>query len=126
VTQNGAEVVRKLHEAWARRESGIEFFHPDVEWSTPHPGATVHGRDELLAFLRSFMGAWAEYTNTLEEIRPLPDGRVLVLFTEVGRGRSSGVETTLNPGALVEFEDGLIRRYTGLDRDEALREAGLA
>jgi ketosteroid isomerase-like protein len=118
-------VIHALHDAWDRGESGAELFHPDVEWSTPHPGGTVHGRDELLAFLRSFIGAWAEYRNDLEEVRVLPDGRLLVLFTEVARGRSSGAVTELNPGALVEIRDGLIARYEGMERDEAMRAAGL-
>jgi ketosteroid isomerase-like protein len=121
-----AAVVRRLHEAWSRRESGIELFHPEVEWSTPHPGANVRGRDELLAFLRSFISAWSEYTNELEEIRTLPDGRLLVLFHEHGRGRTSGAETDLSPGAIVEIREGMIYRYAGMYRDEALREAGLA
>ena len=72
----------------------------------------VHGREELLAFLRSFIGAWAEYSNELEEIRVLPDGRLLVLFNEVALGRRSGVRTELHPGALVEMRDGLIAATT--------------
>ena len=120
-----AAVMRALHDAWDRGESGAVFFHPDVEWSTPHPGGVAHGREELLAFLRSFIGAWAEYRNELEEIRVLQDGRLLVLFNEVGIGRTSGAETRLNPGALVEVRDGLIVRYEGMERDEALRAAGL-
>jgi ketosteroid isomerase-like protein len=119
-------VIQALHEAWSSGEFGEDLFHQDVEWSTPHPGGTVHGRDELMAFLRSFMGAWAEYRNELEEVRVLPDGRLLVLFNEVGLGRTSGVRTELNPGALVDIRDGLIYRYVGMDRDEAMAEAGLA
>ncbi len=124
--EENVAVMRALHEAWDRGEWGEELFHPDVEWSTPHPGGTVHGREELLAFLRSFIGAWSEYSNELEEIRVLPDGRLLVLFNEVGLGRSSGARTELNPGALVEIRDGLIVRYEGMERDEAMRAAGLA
>ncbi|HEU0024570.1 MAG TPA: nuclear transport factor 2 family protein [Thermoleophilaceae bacterium] len=118
-------VIRALHDAWARGDFALELFHPDVEWSTPHPGAELRGRDDLHSFLRSFMGAWAEYTNELEEIRELPDGRVLVLFTETARGRRSGVETQLSPAALVTIRDGLIVRYEGLVREDALRSVGL-
>ena len=57
------ELIRSLYEAWHRGEYGAELFAEDVEWSTPHPGGTVHGRDELLAFLRSYMGAWEEYSQ---------------------------------------------------------------
>ncbi len=120
------ELIRSLYEAWHRGEYGAELFAEDVEWSTPHPGGTVHGRDELLAFLRSYMGAWEEYVNELEDVRVLDDGRLLVYLTEKARGRSSGVEMTWSVAAIVEIEDGLITRYTGMERDEALRRLGLA
>jgi ketosteroid isomerase-like protein len=123
--EENVAVVRSIYERWQRGEFAMELFHPDVEWTTPHPGAEVHGRTELLAFLRSYMGAWAEYTTELEAIRVLPDHRLLVLFTERARGRSSGVETHLDPAALVTVRDGLVVRYEGLRRADALREAGL-
>ena len=119
------ELIRSLYAAWHRGEFGEELFAEDVEWSTPHPGGTAHGLDQLLGFLRSYMGAWDEYINELEEVRLLPDGRVLVLLKEVARGRSSGVEMTWSVAALVEIRDGLIVRYEGMERDEALRAAGL-
>ena len=72
------------------------------------------------------MGAWEEYVNELEDIRVLDDGRLLVYLTEKARGRSSGVEMTWSVAAIVEIEDGLVTRYTGMDRDEALRRLGLA
>ena len=120
------ELIRSLYEAWHRGEYGGELFAEDVEWSTPHPGGTVAGRDQLHAWLRSYMGAWEEYFNELEDVRVLDDGRLLVYLTEHARGRSSGVEMTWSVAAIVEIEDGLIRRYTGMERDDALREAGLA
>jgi ketosteroid isomerase-like protein len=123
---DGAEIVQALYDAWGRGEFGAELFHPDVEWKIPHAGGWVRGRDELVGFLKSFLGAWSEYRNELEEVRALPDGRLLVLFTEQGRGRSSGVETSLSPGALVEIRDGMIYRYEGMERPDALRAAGLA
>ena len=118
-------VMRALHEAWERGEFGLELFHPDVEWSTPHPGADVHGREELLAFLQELHGRVVRVQQRARGDPVLPDGRLLVLFNEVGLGRSSGVRTELNPGALVEIRDGLIYRYEGMERDEALRAAGL-
>jgi ketosteroid isomerase-like protein len=119
------ELIRSLYEAWHRGEFGGELFAEDVEWSTPHPGGTVHGREKLLAFLRSYMGAWEHYSNELEEIRVLPDGRLLVFLKEVARGRSSGVDMTWSVASIVEIRDGLIQRYTGMERDDALREVGL-
>ena len=126
MSDDPAALARALHAAWSRGEFGDEFFHPDVHWTTPHPGGDVHGRDNLHAWLRSYMGAWDEYSNELEMVRVLPDGRLLLHMTEVARGRSSGVDLTWSVAALVELEDGLIKRYEGMDRDEAERRAGLA
>jgi ketosteroid isomerase-like protein len=121
-----AELVRSIYESWARDEQPSELFHPDIEWSLPHPGGKLKGREDLLAFLRSFMGAWDEHAMEVEELRELDDGRVLALFTERARGRMSGVETVANPAALWTVRDGRVVRCEGFgDRDEALRVAGL-
>ena len=126
MSDDPAAPVRALYEAWAGGEYGIEFFAEDVEWSTPHPGGGgLKGRDELFAFLRSYMGAWDEYENELEDLRVLPDGRILLYLKEVARGRSSGVDLEWSVAALVEIEDGLIRSYVGMERDEAERRVGL-
>jgi ketosteroid isomerase-like protein len=62
----------------------------------------------------------------LEEVRELEDGRVLVFFTERGRGRTSGVETVAHPAALWTLRHGKILRFEAFgDREEARRRAGL-
>ena len=121
-----AEIVRSLYERWANGENPGDLYDADIEWSMPHPGGQVKGRDEVVAFLRSFMGAWDEHEMELEEVQELDDGRVLVLFTERARGRLSGVETEVRPAGLYTLRDGRIVRFeaTG-DRDEALRQVGL-
>ncbi|MBN1528585.1 MAG: nuclear transport factor 2 family protein [Thermoleophilaceae bacterium] len=124
--QAKVELIRSLYDAWRRGEFGIEVFAEDVEWSTPHPGGTAKGRDALLAFLRSYMGAWDEYVNELEDVRVLPDGRLLLHLKEVARGRTSGVDLTWSVAAIVEIENGLITRYEGMERDEAQRRVGPA
>ena len=53
---SNADIVRSLYQRWARGENPGEVYDPDVEWSMPHPGGQVKGRDEVVAFLRSFMG----------------------------------------------------------------------
>jgi hypothetical protein len=126
MTEDPADLARALHAAWSRGEFGDEFFHPDVHWTTPHPGGDVHGRDNLHAWLRSYMGAWDEYSNELEMVRVLPDGRLLLHMTEVARGRSRGVDLTWCFAAHEVLEYRLIKRYEGMDRDEADRRAGLA
>jgi ketosteroid isomerase-like protein len=123
---SNADIVRSLYERWARGENPGEVYDPDVEWSMPHPGGQVKGRDEVVAFLRSFMGAWEEHVMEVEDVRELEDGRVLVFFTERGRGRQSGVETAAHPAAFWTLRDGKVTRFEAFgDRDEARRLAGL-
>jgi ketosteroid isomerase-like protein len=123
---SNGEIVRSLYERWARGENPGELYDPDIEWSMPHPGGQVKGRDEVVAFLRSFMGAWEEHVMEVEELRALDDGRVLVLFTERARGRLSGVETVVHPAGIWTLREGKIVRFEAFgDRAEALRLAGL-
>jgi ketosteroid isomerase-like protein len=123
---SNADIVRSLYARWASRENPDELYHPDIEWSMPHPGGQVKGRDQVVAFLRSFMGSWAAHEIDIEELRELGDGRVLVLSTERARGRTSGIETVAHPAALWTLRDGKIVRFEAFgDRDEALRLAGL-
>jgi ketosteroid isomerase-like protein len=123
---SNAELVMSLYERWANRENPEELYDPDIEWSMPHPGGQVKGSDNVVAFLRSFIGAWDEHVLEVEEVRELDDGRVLVLFTERARGRFSGVDTVAHPAGLWTLRGGKIVRFEAFgDRDEALRLAGV-
>jgi ketosteroid isomerase-like protein len=121
-----AEIVRSLYQRWANGENPGDLYDAEIEWAMPHPGGQVKGRDEVVAFLRSFMGAWEEHVLELEEVHELDDGRVLVLFTERARGRMSGVETEVRPAGMFTLRDGRILRFDAQgDRDETLRRLGL-
>jgi uncharacterized protein len=123
---SNADVVRSLYARWERGENPDDLYDAEVEWSMPHPGGQVKGPDQVVAFLRSFMGAWEEHVMELEEVRELDDDRVLVFFTERGRGRSSGVETVAHPAAVWTLRDGKVTRFEAYgDRADALRVAGL-
>jgi ketosteroid isomerase-like protein len=123
---SNAEIVRSLYSRWESGENPDDLYDPEIEWSMPHPGGQVKGPDQVVAFLRSFMGAWEEHVMELEEVRELQDERVLVFFTERGRGRSSGVETVAHPAAVWTLRDGKVTRFEAYgDRAEALQVAGL-
>ena len=123
---SNAEIVRSLYERWARGENAADLYHPEIEWSMPHPGGQVKGADQVVAFLRSFIGAWDDHEIEVEELRELDDGRVLALFNERARGRLSGVETSVSPAGLWTLRDGKIVRFEAYgDRDEGFRRAGL-
>lgn len=120
------ELVRSVYARWARGEWAADALDPDIEWSMPHPGGQVRGRQAALAFLRMFMGSWAEYELRVDEVRSLGPGRVLVLFTERGVGRGSGVPAEGHRAALWTIRDGLVTRFEAFgDRADGLRLAGL-
>ncbi len=58
-------------------------------------------------------------------MRPLGGGRVLVLSTERGVGRGSGIVLEHHPAAIWTVRDGLVTRFQAFgDRAEALRALG--
>jgi ketosteroid isomerase-like protein len=101
---------------------------PDVEWR-PHlaalGGDVVRGRDGVRDYLASLDDEWDDFRQEVEEAFDAGD-RVVVFLNTHGRGRSSGVELHLQVAHVLCFKDGkCIENETYLDRDEALRAAGL-
>jgi ketosteroid isomerase-like protein len=125
VERENVELVRSIYACWARRADGREHFHPEIEWSMPHPGGQVKGAERVGAFLRDFVTSWSEHDIELEEICALDPERVLVLFVERARGRESGIETVARPAAVWTVRDGKAVRFEGFgDRDEVLKRWG--
>jgi ketosteroid isomerase-like protein len=107
VSREDVEVVRAIFERWERGEPALELFHPDIDWSTPHPdGAGIRGRDEVGALLRAYAGTFRDYRIRLDEIRDLGDHRIEVRFSESGRGKGSGAETELTAVGVWTIRDG--------------------
>jgi ketosteroid isomerase-like protein len=120
------EIILSVYDRVARGEGAADLFHPDVEWSMPHPGGEAHGLAELGTFWRDYEATWEDREIELEDVRELDGERVLVLFTERARGRASGVETQASPGAIWTLRDGKIAGFRAwIDRADALRAAGL-
>jgi uncharacterized protein len=101
MSQENVEIVRRVYEAVARRDSAtvLELYDPDVEWDfTRHPfgtflGGTIHrGHDGLRAFFGGMEEVWE---NVEFEIADLFDAgeHVVLIATQRTRGRISGVPT---------------------------------
>jgi ketosteroid isomerase-like protein len=107
MSRDDIEVVKAIYERWRRGDPAAELLDPEIEWSTPHPDASgLHGREEVLAFLRRYAGTFEDYSMELDEIRDLGDHRVLARFSESGRGKGSGVETHLSATGVWTIRDG--------------------
>ena len=101
------DVVKDIYERWQRGDPAAELLDPEIEWSTPHPDASaIHGREEVVAFLRRYVGAFRDFRIELEEIGDLGDHRVMARFSESGRGKASGAETHLRATAIWTVRDG--------------------
>ena len=92
-----ADLARRAFDAWnsGSLDAFIAFLAEDVEWNEiggrlDRPQSL--GRDTLREGLASLFDTWEYYRLEPEEIRPLPDGRLLAILRETARGRTSGVE----------------------------------
>jgi ketosteroid isomerase-like protein len=112
VAREDVEVVRAIYERWQHGDPAMDLLDPDIQWSTAHPDAGgIHGREEVVAFLRRYVGTFEDYRIVLEEIRSLGDNRVQVRFSESGRGKGSGVETGVRATGVWTVRDGRATRF---------------
>ncbi len=130
MSKENVEVVREMYEAFGRgdAEATLTFFDPDVVIDASHrvDGRVGHGREELVQIFGEWMDTWDEWREEVEEMRDAGD-RVLVISTQRGRGKGSGVEWENRFGMLYEIQGGKIRRWTVYDDPrQALEAAGLS
>ena len=123
------EIVRRMYEArdGADIEGRLACFHPDVvlDASVRPDGAVVQGRDELARTLRAWVGAFDDWREEVHEMRDL-GSQVLVVATQRGRAKASGIDIDTRHAVLYETRGGQITRMT-LFREpaDALAAAGV-
>src|SRR3954447_12332849 len=130
MSQENLEVVRRMYAAFDRGDgdSALAAFDADVVIDASHrvDGRIGHGREEMATILAEWLGAWEDWREDVEDIRDLGD-HVLVISTQRGRGKGSGVEFENRFGMLYEVRDGAIVRWTVYDDPaKALEAAGLS
>jgi ketosteroid isomerase-like protein len=111
------------------------LLHPDYQFFAHTEGMALldneyRGQREALngfmAGWREFLSAWDSFVIELEEIRELPDGRVLLLTRTRGRSKAAGVEVEGVHGNICTVRDGKLFRFEQfVDRNEALNAAGV-
>jgi ketosteroid isomerase-like protein len=126
--QNG-ELVRRIHAADGRGdyELALSFFAPDVVLDATHmpDGQVFCGLDEVRGHVADWRSGWRDFQEEVEDVLEAGD-RVVIFYRDRGIGRSSGVETEIRYASVWDLHDGKITRMKNfLDRDEALRHAGL-
>ncbi len=129
MSQENVEIVRRMYEAFhgGDFDSALAYYDPEVEVdaSVRVDEGIGHGRDAVNAMVASWLAAWDEWREEIEEIRDL-GSEVLVVSTQHGRAKGSGIEVETRYAVLYEIRgDKIIRMvlYSGLA--EALKAAGL-
>jgi ketosteroid isomerase-like protein len=111
-----------------RSQHALEYFHPAVSYDTTlrPDGRVWHGREGVQRAMREWNGVWEEYEMHVERCIAAPDDRVVVLWRERGRAKGSGLTVSEDGASVFTLRDGMIvSAVVHLDRDAALRDAGL-
>jgi ketosteroid isomerase-like protein len=131
MSQENVEIVRRMYTAFhsGDADQALSHFDPDVlvDASKARPDVAVgKGREHVNAVVASWMAAWEEWGEEIEDIRDL-GGRVLVVSVQRGRGKGTGAEVEARYALLYELHGGKItsmRMYGNLA--EAFEAAGLS
>lgn len=129
MSEESVEIVRRMYDAFHRGDGDGALVHFDpevfVDASRRVDGGIGHGREELNAIVSRWLGAFDEWREEIDEIRDLGN-QVLVVATQRGRGKGSGVEVETRYALLYQVEGGKITSMSMYrDRAEALEAAGL-
>jgi ketosteroid isomerase-like protein len=121
-------IVRRWGEAFdGDAEAFRELTHPQIEWMPFEDNHTPsRGLERALAIRQGWLDAWDEHHVEIEEMEEGSDGVVSTVLL-VGRGKESGVGVEVRIYGHFRISDGkVIYFYEYVDRDEAIRAAGLA
>ena len=129
MSQGNVKIVRGAQAEFAPGNFWVpEIFDPSVRmvWL---PGWTAAsetvGLDDLARVMKDWMQSWEQVTSVAERVIDAGD-QVVVIAEWRGRGRSSGVFTTLRYGTVWTLRDGKVTSIiTHTDPAEALKAVGL-
>jgi ketosteroid isomerase-like protein len=102
----------------------------DVVWDITHfrswPESAYEGHDGVMRFLTEWLDVWEDYEVGLDEIRLAPDGRVVALAWQRGKGKQSGLAMEIQWAQIATLREGKVTRIDNYDdQAEALEAAGL-
>jgi len=127
------DLVRSIDADWERGDfSSVEWAHPEIEFAIadgPAPGRWA-GLVGMAEGSRGYLSSWEHWRAEPEEFREIDDERVIVMFRERGRGKTSGVDLAdvrVSGATLFCIRGGLVVSLAFyFDRDRALADLGLA
>ena len=133
MAQDNVEIVRGAWEAWLRGDMDalVAMWDPEIVWDTTNfhdwPESSYRGPDDVRQFLSEWLEMWGDYEIDIDDVLGAPDGRVVSLIRQRGRGRHSGLEDrawSWRRSSRCEMARSFGSTIT-TDREEALKAAGL-
>jgi ketosteroid isomerase-like protein len=134
MSQGNVEIVRRLFEAGARRDTAavLAVYDEAVVWDVSRTdgadfeGGVFHGHDGLRRWHRAWYAAWENIENDLEELIDTGND-VVSVTTQRGRGRASGIDIEVKQWAVWTIRDGRVHRVVWFtNRQDALEAVGLS
>ena len=132
MSEQNVEVARRAWDAWGRGDlDGIlAVCTEDVVFGTTHmrdwPEPEYRGQDGFRRFLTEWLEVWPGFEVGVDELIPAPDGRVVSLFWQRGKGRQSGLSVDVEWAHVTTMRGDRIGRVAVYgDRAEALKAVAL-
>jgi ketosteroid isomerase-like protein len=133
VSEENVEIVRRVMEAWERRDSEALFalYDPAIVWDVSRVGGPItglyHGHEGVRQYFREWLESFEDYHAQAETFIDAGDS-VVVGYRASGRGKASGVEVGNWVFWLVyTIRNGLVTRIQPSEnKAQALEAAGLA
>lgn len=133
MSSQNLDVVRSIYAAWEHGDfSDASWADPNIAFCIDDGVSTtrVVGLAEMAKAWANFLRDWEQWTAHVEEYRELGGGRVLVVLTAHGRGKSSGVELerfNVASANIFQLREGKVTKLdVYLDPERALSEMGVA
>jgi ketosteroid isomerase-like protein len=132
MSRENVEIVRASIEAFESGdiESALNALDPEIEWHATvggiDEGRVYRGREEVVQGFVDYFAVWERMEMRAEKFIDAGDEEVVVFHHEVAKGRQSGVVVETETGTVQTVRDGkIVRVRSYMDRDEALKAAGL-
>jgi ketosteroid isomerase-like protein len=132
MSEENVELTHRAWGAWLRGDVDalVSLWDSEVVFDLQHfqnwPESSYHGVEGVRQFLTEWREMWGDFEIDVEEILPAPDGRVVSLFTQRGKGGQSGIPMVLPMAQIATLRNGKFIRLDNYDdRAKALEAAGL-
>ncbi|HSJ17905.1 MAG TPA: nuclear transport factor 2 family protein, partial [Solirubrobacterales bacterium] len=121
--------IQRMYEAFHRGDAdgALAYFDPEVEVdaSVRVDEGIGHGRDAVATMVARWVGAWDDWREEIEEMRDL-GCHVVVVSTQRGRAKGSGIEVEARYAVFYEIQgDRITRMVLQSGPAEALEAAGV-